>query len=374
MKLKRVRNSPPEKKPRLCFVGNMLGANAGYITTQGQIVADLFTAEHFEVTRVSSRVNRAARLAEIITVLVKKRRRFDVVVLDVYSGLNLIMAETVGWLCNLLKLPLIMVLRGGDLPKFVERKPEAMRKILGRADLLVAPSAFLADKIGRAGFEVEVVSNVLDLKRYAFRRRRALTPKLFWMRSFHPVYNPQLAVRVLAGLKARYPAATLTMAGVDKGLEAATKKLAEDLGLREAVRFPGFLDREQKAKEFARHDIFLNTNRVDNMPVAIVEAAASGLPVVATRVGGIPYLLTDGENALLVPDEDADAMTRAVRELLEKPPLAQRLAAGGRRLARRSAWKQVRGEWEKLFVRAAREKQYDFFMPKIKAIFSIDKT
>ncbi|MFL6203626.1 MAG: glycosyltransferase, partial [Thermoanaerobaculia bacterium] len=108
----------------------------------------------------------------------------------------------------------------------------------------------------------------------------------------------------------------------------------------------GFLDAEGKRREFAAHDVFLNTNRVDNAPVSVLEAAAFGLPVVSTDVGGIPCLLRDGEEALLVPEGNAEAMAGAVRRLLDEPGLAGRLSAAGREVAERSSWERVRRLWE----------------------------
>ena len=142
------------------------------------------------------------------------------------------------------------------------------------------------------------------------------------MRTFHEIYRPDLALRTLARLLPDHPGATLTMAGQDRGRLAETRRLAGGLGLAGAVRFAGFLDAEGKRREFPEHDIFLNTNRIDNAPVSVVEAAAFGLPVVATRVGGIPHLLRDGEEALLVPEapgETPGAMAGAVRRLCPSP-------------------------------------------------------
>jgi glycosyltransferase involved in cell wall biosynthesis len=80
-----------------------------------------------------------------------------------------------------------------------------------------------------------------------------------------------------------------------------------------------------------------------------LEAGAFGLPVVATAVGGLPYLLCDGENGLLVPAGNAPAMADAVRRLLDQPELAAALSANGRRLAESCGWAIVRGQWAALF-------------------------
>jgi glycosyltransferase involved in cell wall biosynthesis len=159
-----------------------------------------------------------------------------------------------------------------------------------------------------------------------------------------------MAVRVLARLRAKIPNATLVMAGKDKGIEQEVRRLARDLDVSESVRFVGFLDKTGKKNVGAAAEIYLNTNRVDNMPVSVVEACAMGLPVVATAVGGIPDLLSHCETAMLVPDEDDEAMVQAIQSLLSNPDLAGRLSANGRRLAERSSWDQVLPQWEKVFA------------------------
>src|SRR5207302_287455 len=81
----------------------------------------------------------------------------------------------------------------------------------------------------------------------------------------------------------------------------------------------------------SRGDIFLNTTNCDNTPVSEMEAMACGLPVVSTNVGGIPYLVEDGESALLTPPADAEAMSNAVVRLMHEPILARCLGWNGGR-------------------------------------------
>jgi glycosyltransferase involved in cell wall biosynthesis len=131
--------------------------------------------------------------------------------------------------------------------------------------------------------------------------------------------------------------------------------MANELKLTDAVKFAGFLDQQTKLHEASAADIFINTNRIDNMPVSIVEACALGLPVVSTEVGGIPDLLTDGETALLVPDDDADAMAAAIARLLNDNELSQKLSLNGRKLAERSSWEEVRPQWEQVFAEVSQK-------------------
>lgn len=334
---------------RVCVAGNMLGRNPGYVTSQGQILADLLSKEGHEVISCSSKINRGLRLIDIVQTIFRNREKFDVLILEVYSGLNILMSETVSFLGRMLGIPMIFVLHGGNLPAFSKKYPRWVKRVLARADIHVAPSIFLVNGLKHLGFQIGVVRNIVDIEEYPFKARRHIEPKLIWMRSFHPIYNPQMAIKVLHSVRRSFAEATLVMAGLDKGLEPEIKALAAELGLKDAVRFPGFLDHTAKIKEFLQADIYLNTNRIDNTPVAVIEACALGLPVIATNVGGLADLVEDGKSGILVVDGDVDAMANAVVSLLEDPELTETLSTNGRLLAERSSWKSVKVRWDELF-------------------------
>jgi glycosyltransferase involved in cell wall biosynthesis len=333
----------------------MLGGHPGWVVSQGEILAELLAARGHRVHLTSNLLNPVLRLADMVRTLVTQRRSIDVTVVMVFSGRGFAVADLTSWVARRLGQPLIYCLRGGNLPTFAARHPRWIARVMRRADLLVAPSPYLAAQLPSWGPPVDVIPNIVRLDRYPFRQRdrprEGQGPRLLWMRTFHHIYCPELALEALALLRSRHPDATLTMAGQDAGLLATTRARAERLGLAGVVRFAGFLDTAAKQREFDRHDIFLNTNKVDNMPVSVVEAAAFGLPVVATAVGGIPYLLRDGETALLVPSGDAQAMSTAVERLIDEPGLAGRLSRAGRHLAEASDWPAVAAAWDAAFAR-----------------------
>lgn len=345
-----MESSSINQHPRLCFVGPMVGRNPGYVTTQGQILSDLFLNAGHSVISVSALLNRYGRLIDIASTIIRQQRSMDVMVLDVFGGPSFVVEDVASRLGRSLGKRIVMCLRGGAMPEFMARHPRWTRQVLGRADMLVAPSEYLARAVNPYGFRARVIPNVIDLDAYVYRRREKVGPRLFWMRSFHPIWNPAMAVRVLARLRATHPDATLVMAGQDKGSMQQVQRLADDLGVGGSVKLAGFLNMEGKKREAGLADIYINTNRIDNMPVAVVEACAMGMPVVATAVGGIPDLLRHGETALFVPDDDDEAMAQAVRSLLDNSELAERLSVNGRKLAERFSWKQVRLEWEQVFA------------------------
>jgi L-malate glycosyltransferase len=207
----------------------------------------------------------------------------------------------------------------------------------------------LRQQLQQYGYDITVIPNTLELDHYTFRHRNQVQPHLFWMRSFHPLYNPEMAVRVLAEVRRILPEATLVMGGGDKGALEPTRQLAQELGVAEAVTFAGYLSLEAKQQHFAAADIYLNTNRADNMPVTVLEAGANGLVVIATEVGGIPYLVENEKSALLVPNDDASAMAEAVVRVVQQSSLAATLSSGGRQLAESCSWTRVLPQWQRLF-------------------------
>ncbi|MEM8995410.1 MAG: glycosyltransferase, partial [Acidobacteriota bacterium] len=316
----------------------------------------LFASEGYPVSSTSSIRRPIPRAAKMLFDLARWRRRVDVAVLSVFSGRAFHIADAVSAAARAFGLPQVHVLRGGAFPELAASKPAWARRVLGRADAVVAPSPFLARTATELGLEALVIPNVLNLTAYPFSRRERLSEPLdlLWLRTFHPIYRPLAAVETLAELDRRGLQARLTVAGQDKGLEADCRDLAVKLGLEDRVRFPGFLDAEGKRRELSSHDVYLHTNAVDNTPVTVLEAAAHGLPVVATAVGGLPDLIDDGESGLLVtdgpPQDHARGLADAVERLHRDPDLTERLSTGGRGLAERCAWPRVHGLWRGLFA------------------------
>jgi glycosyltransferase involved in cell wall biosynthesis len=239
----------------------------------------------------------------------------------------------------------VLFLDGGNLPVFGPDHRKWVERVFSRADLIVAPSGYLAHAFGEWGYDVRVIPNVLEIEAYDYRPRTAAAPNMLWMRTFHEHYNPLMAVRVLSQVVQTHPGARLTMGGADHGMLDATRTEAERLGVAGQASFPGYLRGPDKLAALAAHDIFLNTNDVDNMPVSVLEAAASGLVPVATAVGGIPYLIEDDVSGVVVPPGDPDAMSSSVLELLDDPERFARLSIGARALAQLSGWPMVRDGW-----------------------------
>ncbi len=329
----------------------MLGTHPGRAVSQPETLATLLAADGYRTRQTSSVRQPVGRGAAMAADMVLWRAEVDVVVVAVFSGRAFAYAELASLLGRRMGKAVVLHLHGGALPTFAAAHRRRVDRVLQRADVVVAPSAYLAGAFAGRGPDVRVIPNALPVATYRFREREAVRPRLLWMRAFEDLYRPRLAIEVLARVRSTVPGATLTMAGQDGAELGALQAEVRRMGLTEAVSFPGFLDEAAKRAAFDAHDVVLTTSRVDNMPVSVLEAAASGLPVVAFPVGGIPDLLTHDQTALLARDGDPDDMARAVGRLLTEPGLAGRLSRNGRRLAEACDWLVVRGQWDDLLAR-----------------------
>lgn len=338
--------SPIVRRPVvLGFIGIHAGRRKDQAVSQNEIVAELFQHAGYEVRRASTVRQPILRTVHHMLAILLWRR-VDVMVIAVFSGRSFWMSEVATRLGRLTGKRMVLFLHGGNLPVFGPEHRRWVERVFQRADAIFAPSDFLADEFRAWGYDVRVIPNVLAIEKYVYRERRSARPRLLWMRTFHEHYDPLLAVRVLASLADRYPDAQLTMGGADHGLLQATRDEAQRLGVADRVEFAGYLRDDAKLAAFARNDIFLNTNVVDNMPVSVLEASASGLVPVATAVGGVPAIVRDGHNGVLVPAGDVDAMSRAVVDLVEDPERFHAMSSAARELAEQCSWPQVRRRWE----------------------------
>ena len=150
-------------------------------------------------------------------------------------------------------------------------------------------------------------------------------------------------------LRKKFPEAQLCMVGPDKdGSLVKFQQLTRKLGLSNYVKTTGILSKYDWWMLALDYDVFINTTNIDNTPVSLLEAMALGLPVVTTNVGGIPYIVSDGYNGLLVGCNDLIGMTNAIEKLVCNPNLAALLSENGRRYVEEFDWHHVKLKWLEL--------------------------
>jgi glycosyltransferase involved in cell wall biosynthesis/peptidoglycan/xylan/chitin deacetylase (PgdA/CDA1 family) len=213
------------------------------------------------------------------------------------------------------------------------------------ADEIVVPSQYLRDVFARYGHVSRVVRNVVDTQRFAYRSRAPLRPRLLSTRNLEVNYRVDIVLEAFAHMRRAHPDATLVVAGSGSE-ENRLRRLAEAIG---GVTFTGRVDRESMPSLCAASDVFLNASVVDNQPLSLLEAFASGLPVVTTCVGGIGEMVRHGESGLVVPPLDAAAMAAAVDLLLRDADTAARVTRGGLQVVHAHSWAGVRAQWAEVY-------------------------
>ena len=344
-------------RPGLLLIGNFLSES--WIGTRGvceDLAVRLETAG-WSVLTTSSRPSRFARLLDFLLTVWWHRHRYNVAHVDVYSGLAFVWAELVCWALRMTKKPYVLTLRGGNLPAFARSSDKRVRRLLRNSSAVTAPSTYLLEQMRQYRQDIVLLPNPLDLTKYPFTRRQHPSPNLVWLRAFHDNYNPSLAVQVVALLAKDFPAVRLVMMGPNKGdgSRESMMDLVLKLGVLERVICPGGIPKDEIPHRLHQGDIFLNTPQVDNTPVSVLEAMACGLCIISTNVGGIPYLLEDEYDALLVPAGDHAAMAKAVQRLLTEDGLAERLSGNARRKAEQFDWSNILPRWERLLTGVASE-------------------
>jgi glycosyltransferase involved in cell wall biosynthesis len=174
-----------------------------------------------------------------------------------------------------------------------------------------------------------------------------LTPRILSTRNFESLYDVESTVRAFAIVQQQHPEASLTLVGGGHH-EPALRQLVQHLELRQ-VTFAGRVAPSEIADYYASHDIYLQSPSIDNMPASILEAYASGLPVVSTDAGGIRAILTHGEHGLLASVHDHRQLAQHVLSLLASPALAVRLTRQARATCDAYTWSAIREQWLRVY-------------------------
>jgi colanic acid/amylovoran biosynthesis glycosyltransferase len=260
------------------------------------------------------------------------------VVLAEYGPIGCLLACT----CRQARVPLFVHFHGYDASILLRDKLQVWQyKLLFRsASGVIVPSQFLARKLT----EIGCPNDTLYVNPYGIDTRifspvsRVSQQRLIAVGRLVEKKAPQLVIQAFVRIAHRYPEARLDVVG-DGPLAALCQDLIVALGLGSRVQMHGVRNRKfvarlmQRGSIFVQHSITALDGDTEGLPVAILEAMASGLPVISTRHAGIPEAVTDGVTGLLVAENDVDAMARAMGELLDEPVRAAAMGAAGRKRA-----------------------------------------
>ncbi|TIL65965.1 glycosyltransferase [Mesorhizobium sp.] len=210
------------------------------------------------------------------------------------------------------------------------------RRLFASADGIVTPSRFIADRLIEIGCPSEKLHvSPCGVLPERFTPSKRESSRLLFVGRFVEKKSPHLAIEAFARIASRFPDTRLDFVG-DGPLMARSKALVDQENLSDRVIFHGSRSTEfvqgmmQNAAIFVQHSVTARNGDMEGLPVSILEAMASALPVVATRHSGIPEAVVDGETGILVNERDIEGMAEALASLLAEPRRAAEMGNAGR--------------------------------------------
>jgi glycosyltransferase involved in cell wall biosynthesis len=296
-----------------------------------------------------------ARMLPYLAALWRALSRADVAHLMANSGWSWhLFAAPAIWIGRLRGTPVVVNYRGGFAGEFLTRQAAWVRFSMRRAARLIVPSDFLRGVFAGHSMAADIVPNIVDTGRFDAGDELAIrAPLILVARNLEPIYDNASAIRALALIKASVPSARLIVAGSGPE-EARLKQLATSLSLGDDIRFTGRVEAADMPALYRSARVALNPSRVDNMPNSVLEALAAGVPVVSTRVGGVPCIVEHEKTALLVEPGAVADMAEAIVRVLTDPALAERLRAAGFEAAQTYTWPKIKPQLFAVYEEAKR--------------------
>jgi len=332
----------------ILYLGNKNSPTLSTIDTLGEQLG-----ETYDIVTCSSVQNKILRFFDMMRQIIKHKNECKLLIVDTYSTWNFYYAMMTAFYAKQFKIPYIPILHGGNLPQRLDNNEALSKYLFNDSFMNVTPSSYLKEEFEKRGYKTMLIPNNIELEKYQFKLREKIEPKLLYVRSFAKIYNTKMAIRAFEIVKKKYPNATLTMVGPDRdGSLEETKEFAKELGLADCVTFTGGLSKEEWINLSKDFDIFINPTNFDNLPVSIVEAMALGFVIVSTNVGGLPYLIENEKDGLLVDKNDHIAMANKILRALKEPALCKKLSSNAREKAKTYAWSEVKKLWDAVITKA----------------------
>lgn len=327
---------------KVLFIGTFLSKTRGTKSIT-ETLAEKLSEDAVKIKLSSCYENKIMRLIDIVfQLLIFKGDKIHV---DVFSGQAFNIASIATIIASWRKKKILLTLHGGKLAEFDTANPNRINKVFSRVQYIQTPSLFLKDYFEKKRYAIHYLPNSIDLAKFPYKEIDQQRAGLLWVRAFTSIYNPDLAIKILFEVQKKYPGCTLTMIGPDNGLLNDTIQLVKNFGMTNSVFFKGAIPNDELYHYYQSHSIYLNTTSYESFGVAVVEAAACGIPIVSTKVGEIPYLWEHGKNILMAEDFSAKSFSEQIFNLWEHQELAVEISRAARIKAASFGWEKIKPFW-----------------------------
>lgn len=239
----------------------------------------------------------------------------------------------------------------------------SINKLLSYADIIISPSKCFIDEsrlLKQYKNKIITIPNGINIKEFSVpytkeecREKLGLTYKniILFVGNIYPYKGTDVLIKAMPKIIKEIPDTKLVFVG--KGiLKESLNVLSMKLAVNKNISFAGFVeDAFEKAMYYKAADVFvLPSTGPEIFGIVILEAMACGVPIVASKIGGIPDIVKDGENGLLVPPGDSEALADAIIYLLENEDIRVKMGKNGRKKVKDYSWDKVAEKTENIYL------------------------
>jgi glycosyltransferase involved in cell wall biosynthesis len=219
-------------------------------------------------------------------------------------------------------------------------------RVLRQADVLVVHSQHLKEMVGSFGLRSRRMSCLVDAELFPYRRIERVQPRILVVQSLEARNGLTTVIRAFGLVKQKYPRSELVVVGDGSQRDELERMVAGER--LHGVDFTGRVSRRRIAELFRSADLYFNAVSGADVPVAVLEALASGLPIISVDGRAIREVITDGINGLLVDGRSHFKIADAIVSILETPGLAGKLSDSSCKEAPKHLWDNCRRDWVSL--------------------------
>ncbi len=334
---------------RILVTGPIFKTPSGPSGQGGKLYTHL-KKEGYVIYKRSFYKNRLLRLFDTLWFVIMCAHKYDIIIVQLFSYKAFLLEDVVIRLGKLLGKKTIAIIRGGAFPEFYAKFPGWSSRVLLNCDKVETPSVFIQQYLTAKGICVDHMPNFIDQSYFPFNWENNDAPHLLWVRAFHDIYKPERAIHCVHYLKSKYPGIKLTMIGPDQGKLAYCKQLIHNLDIHDQIVITGPIPNHELNSYYKSHMIFLTTTSYESFGVALVEAACTGIPMVSTRVGEIPYMWVENEEMIMVEDNDQDEFNVKVEKLISDGAMREHLSVMARKKSEKFTWEHIKHKWDQLVI------------------------
>tara|TARA_B100000900_G_scaffold356896_1_gene326913 strand:- start:132 stop:1151 length:1020 start_codon:yes stop_codon:yes gene_type:complete len=311
----------------ILYIGNILSSKGMNPSPVELIGNEIYKSSKIKMIIASDKKNIILRFLHMNYIYWGNYKRVSLMFIDVFSTKAFYFTFYFALISKFLSLKYIPIVHGGNIELRIKKSKWMTKFVFKNSDINISPSRYVSNILKKNNYAVKYIPNCINFSFYKFKKRQKIRPRIIWLRSFHEIYNPNMAINVFKIISKLYNKTKFTMIGPDKdGSLKHCQQLSKKYRIDEDIDFLGYLGKTEWIKIARDHDIFINTSKIDNMPVSVIEMMALGLPIVSTDVGGIPFFLEHGKNSLLVKNNDSKNMASQIKYLIEKPHFACKIS------------------------------------------------